>query len=40
MGEAAEEDKGEEDVLIGFCCVGLGVEGVLVRREGEMRVEG
>ena len=40
VGEAAEEDKGEEDVLIGFCCVGLGMERVLVRGNGEVGVEG
>lgn len=40
VGEAAEEDKGEEDVLIGFCRVCLGMEGVLVRGEGEVGVEG
>ena len=40
MGEAAEEDKREEDVLIRFCCVGLGIEGVLVRGKDEVGVEG
>lgn len=40
VGEAAEEDKGEEDILKGFCRVGFGMEGVLVWGEGEVGVEG
>ena len=40
VGEVAEPDEGEEDILIGFCRVGLGMEGVLVRGEGEVGVEG
>lgn len=40
VGEAAELNNGEEDVLIRFCCVGLGMEGVLVRMEGELGVQG
>lgn len=40
VGDAAEEDEGEEDVLIGFCRVGLWMEGVLVRGNAEVGVEG
>ena len=40
VGKAAEEDKGEEDVLVGFCRVDLGLESVLVRRQGEVGLEG
>ena len=31
VGEAAEEEEGEEGVLVGVGCIGFGMEGVLVR---------
>ncbi len=39
VGEAAEEEEGEEGVLVGVCRVGFGMEGVLVMGEGEVGVE-
>lgn len=40
IGEAAEEEEGEEGVLVGVGCIGFGMEGVLVRGKGEVGVEG
>ena len=40
VGEAAEEEEGEEGVLIRVCRVGFGMDGVLVMGEGEVGVEG
>ena len=40
VGEAAEEEEGEEGVLVGVGRIGFGMEGVLVRGKGEVGVEG
>ena len=40
IGEAAEEEEGEEDVLVGVSRIGFGMEGVLVRGKGEVGLEG
>ena len=40
VGKAAEEEEGEEGVLVGVGSIGFGMEGVLVRGKGEVGVEG
>ena len=40
VGEAAEEEEGEEGVLVGVGRIGFGMEGVLVRGKGEVGLKG
>ena len=40
VGEAVEEEEGEQRVLVGVGSTGFGMEGVLVGGKGEVRVEG